>query len=664
MPSCKFQVQTAQESAAAGHLQRPDFAQVVFDATEQSIWTTGVDGRITSINQAAVKMFGYSNADEMVGRNAHELVHHTRSDGTRYPHESCAIYRALQKGQAIQLDDEVLWRADGTSFHADYESVPFCAGNKIVGAVVTLKDSRETYQTRNTAQDNRLWLESTLNSIADAVVTTDVSSDSRITFFNPVAEALTGWSAKEALGQPLAHVCRLVDSAGRAQPCRTVTKTAATDAQNNATAQAILQSRDGRQYFVEQRVTRIRDRNGVLQGLVSVYHDSTDAILDKRRMQENQAHLNLALEGAQMGTWSVDLATSSVTCSPQVDSIVGEPIGDMTIQTFLKQFVHQDDLQGIKTRWLAAIRSGSQYVDEYRILRRDASIRWVSLNGRPARRIYDDKTCISGVITDITQAVDLRLQAQQGAEKLATERENLARVVENLNVERDLRERFVVALTHDLRAPMTAAKMSAQLLKRRSKTDVSAAKLTDRIVESVDRAERMVQDLLDANRLKAGHGIPIDPGVCQIDAVVDKVASELVHVHGNRFQVVKAAANIVGFWDENSLHRILENLASNAVKYGAIDTPITIAVNKGHNAAQLSVHNEGPLMPAEDCAVLFDPFRRLDSAVRSGQRGWGIGLSLVKGLTEAHGGTVSVESAAGKGTTFTVRLPITQQVQS
>lgn len=107
------------------------------------------------------------------------------------------------------------------------------------------------------------------------------------------------------------------------------------------------------------------------------------------------------------------------------------------------------------------------------------------------------------------------------------------------------------------------------------------------------------------------------------------------------------------------MRRVLENLCNNAVKYGAHEHPITVTLKQLESGqALLSVHNWGAPIAAEDQATLFEPYRRTKAAQRGEQRGWGLGLTLVKGLVEAQHGTVKVESTEASGTTFTVILPI------
>lgn len=250
---------------------------------------------------------------------------------------------------------------------------------------------------------------------------------------------------------------------------------------------------------------------------------------------------------------------------------------------------------------------------------------------------------------------------------LATPREVTDRVLtrkkleENfkaLEQERDLRERFVSALTHDLRTPLAVAKVCSEFLKTESQDPETVVEMATRISSGIDRADRMIRDLLDANRISAGEGTPILVGECRLDLIINHVVADLREIHGEKFQVLNKAGEVCGFWDHMALHRVIDNLANNAIKYGLPNSVVSLKLKRQASQVEISVHNAGTPIPLIEQENLFEPYRRSKSAIKSGTVGWGMGLAIVKGLVEAHGGSVHVESSTSSGTTFTVLLPI------
>lgn len=119
--------------------------QLILESVGEGIYGLDSEGKTTFINPAAEKMTGFS-ADEMIGNCQHELVHHSRKDGTPYPQKQCPIYAAFRKGEIFKTSEEVFWRKDGTSFPVEYISTPIWENMKLRGAVVVFRDITEEKQ--------------------------------------------------------------------------------------------------------------------------------------------------------------------------------------------------------------------------------------------------------------------------------------------------------------------------------------------------------------------------------------------------------------------------------------------------------------------------------------------------------------------------------------
>ncbi len=226
-------------------------------------------------------------------------------------------------------------------------------------------------------------------------------------------------------------------------------------------------------------------------------------------------------------------------------------------------------------------------------------------------------------------------------------------------VHSDIQQKFINTLTHDLKSPLTVAKASAQLiLKQPDISDVSIS-FAKKIVASINRLDAMIHDLLDASRIRAGEELTLQFTEYDLDALIHEVIDEMVIVHGDRF-ILHSPTQVMGHWGCDGLRRTIENLIGNAVKYSTPETPITISLKKMDTFVQLVVHNEGAAIPEKEQPFLFQQFRRVKNDNESMNTGWGLGLTLVKGVVDAHKGTVRVESVTGRGTSFIIEIPLSK----
>jgi PAS domain S-box-containing protein len=227
---------------------------------------------------------------------------------------------------------------------------------------------------------------------------------------------------------------------------------------------------------------------------------------------------------------------------------------------------------------------------------------------------------------------------------------------ETLELESELRDRFVFTLSHDLRTPLSAAKMSAHRIARQNCGLDQHRELAQRSIQNLERVDKMIGDLLDASRIKAGQPMPLKIEEYDLTKDVQMVCEELATVHGDRFRL-NAPASLICFWDRHGMRRVIENLLTNAIKYGDPSGDVTTDMQEVQDRVFIKVHNEGSPITQKDQESLFDLFRRTESAATGTRQGWGLGLTLVRGITEAHRGIVQVRSLPNEGTSFILDLP-------
>lgn len=218
----------------------------------------------------------------------------------------------------------------------------------------------------------------------------------------------------------------------------------------------------------------------------------------------------------------------------------------------------------------------------------------------------------------------------------------------------DLQEQLANTLAHDIRNPVAAAKVSAQLILRRPDDLDNCINTAIRISTCMDRVDKMISHLLDISRIRAGQSLNLEFHDCDFDWLIREVTNELNMVYNGRF-ILESSGKCLGYWNESGLRRVVENLATNAIKYGLENATITISLAQDEMTATLSLHNQGEHIPAHDQTLLFQPYQRRKSSKE--KIGWGIGLAMVKGMIDAHKGTIKIESAKDTGTKFIISIP-------
>ena len=217
------------------------------------------------------------------------------------------------------------------------------------------------------------------------------------------------------------------------------------------------------------------------------------------------------------------------------------------------------------------------------------------------------------------------------------------------------RERFAAALTHDLRGPLAATMTALELIVLLDDPARIRA-VAGKALSSTRRMADMVDELLHTMKFHSGERIELNLSRFDIREVVEEVQAEAAAAWGPRFEV--DARPVKGYWDRAALKRTLENLVSNAVKYGSPGTPVTIKVDEVYGRLLLSVHNEGAPIPPDEQECIFQMYRRAESAISGDRQGWGIGLPYVRAVAESHGGSIGLDTSHERGTTFVVDIPV------
>lgn len=232
-------------------------------------------------------------------------------------------------------------------------------------------------------------------------------------------------------------------------------------------------------------------------------------------------------------------------------------------------------------------------------------------------------------------------------------------ISEIIRLER-VRKDFVANVSHELRTPVTSIRGFSETLMDGAIHDEEAAmQFLEIIHDESERLEMLIEDLLDLSKIeKEGYTLRLQP--VNVQDVIERSIHSVSGRLKNREMTIESDCppGLSVKADPERLVQVVVNLLSNAISYSKPGTPIKVTADATEGMASISVTDQGIGIPAEELPRLFERFYRVDRARSRDSGGTGLGLSIVKHLVDLHSGTISVESEPGKGSTFTVNIPL------
>ncbi len=486
--------------------------------------------------------------------------------------------------------------------------------------------------------------------------------DGIINSWNAAAEGLFGYSAEEAIGKPSSilippdrthELPNILDRIGRGERLER--------------HQTVWLRKDGHGIDVAVSVTPIKDDRGRVVGAATIARDITE----QKRTEEERERLLAELKEANQRLVAAnrrgrELADQAQRWAAELDAVI-EGVGEgITIADGNGRILRRN-------RVGREILGPSPQIEEEQ--------RWTDYAGRFGVRYLDNRSVPS---EQFPLARAVRGEAISGEELILVRpdgrrlhllfstsavRDEEGRVALAMSIYRDItpirlleqaREEFISVVAHDLRSPLTLIPGFAGLLQRLPPEQhgrTQERKAVESILSSAKRLERMVADLLDASRIESNRLTlakePVDlPRL--VEELVERTA-EITKGHPVRIDVHGPVPAVLA--DPTRLEQVLVNLLSNAAKYSFPRCEILLELQPRAGEVLISVTNRGLGIAPEDRDMIFTRFHRTRAAIKEKVPGLGLGLYISKGLVEAHGGRIWVESEMGKSTSFRFTLP-------
>ena len=580
-------------------------------------------GRFITVNEAACRLLGYEQ-NELIGKAIFDLI--PLDQATRLDERKTALLRP----GSVLTDEWVLKRKDGTFVPVEVSANILEEGRWQAFVRDISERRRDEARLRESEERFRLTIDEAPIGMAL------VALDGRFERVNRVLCEITGYSADELTRLTFQDITHPDDLATDVEAARRLA------------AGEITRYQREKRYIRKDRsivdimlnVSILRDADGRTRSYISQIEDITARKRADRALRSSEAKLSGIVSIAADAIITVDPQQRITIFSEGAERIFGYAKNEV-IGTQLERLI-PDRFRAVHHKHFARF---AESTDTARTMGERTAIFGLRKNGEQfpaeasiARVTTGDATLFSVVLRDVTA-------------RKATE-EALKRAIA-------ARDEVLGFVAHDLRNPLSAILMQATLLERPApdpeRRDQKAKEL---IIRSAKRMNRLIQDLLDVATMEAGQFKVESSRLSASDLVGEAVEAHEMPAAASSVELrVDVPDDVPAIWgDRNRLLQVFENLISNAIKFTAAGGSITVAASPRNSDVLFSVADTGAGIDQEHLAHIFDPFWQ--AATRERRLGAGLGLPITRGVVEAHGGELWVESHVGQGSTFFFTIPI------
>jgi PAS domain S-box-containing protein len=632
--------------------------QLILDNSQDVICTVDEHGRFLTVSVACEQVWGYK-PEELIGRHYMDFVHledHERTNETRaHLRDSGAVTNFVSR--YVRKDGslvDMLWSASWS----EVDRMTFSVGHDITER----KRAEEEIQKANQLLEERVQERTAGLQAANRRLENEINERKRAeSALHETNLALTNAMPGISILNPEGRYERVNEAYAEMigyQPNELVgmdwTPTIAPNDRERALAAYRRMLAEGKAEFEAQAVRKDKsvfdkhvlmvkriDANGNFLGHYCFMRNITEQKRAEEALRQAEQKYRAIFENAVEGIFQTTPEGKYISVNPALARLYGydspeqlmASVGDIAGTIYVDPKRRAEFKRLIETK-------GSVELFEYEVFRKDGSRIWLCENARAVRDASGEVLYYEGTVENITER----------------------KLVDEVKRASKAKSEFLSRMSHELRTPLNAILGFGQLLERQKPTEVQRKRI-GYILGAGKHLLNLINEVLDISRIEAGRmQLSLEP-VCVADALEETLDLMRPLATGRNIQLsasVDIDAGVHVLADRQRFKQVLLNLLNNAVKYTPFFGGVTVSYHvNGNEKVRVLVSDTGPGIPPEKKARLFTPFERL-GAEQSAIEGTGLGLALSQRLMQAMGGSIGVESAVEKGSTFWIELPRTK----
>jgi PAS domain S-box-containing protein len=619
--------------------ERQEVFRVTLRSIGDAVITTDITGCITYINEVGEALTGWSHEEAL--HQPLERVFHIVNEATRQPVENPAT-RALRHGVVVGLANHtILIKKDGAECPIDDSAGPIRnEEGHVSGCVLIFRDvtaqrlaERDKANQLHTAR----LLAAIVESSNDAIVAKTL--DGIIQSWNAAAEHLFGFTAEEAVGQ---HISIVIPPERLAEEDQIITSLRAGKRVEHYETERVR--RNGERIIVSLTISPIKDDSGNVVGASKIARDIT---AQKRVESDRQMFVTL-VENSTDFIGICDLEGVPFFINRAGLEMVGLQSIDEAKSTRVQDFFFPEDQSKMMNEFFPEVLEKGNGEIEIRFRHfKTGEARWMAYKVLTLTDAANKPVAFATVSQDVTERKRLE--------------DNLRRLAVDLSNADRRKNEFLATLAHELRNPLAPMSNMLEVVKRADGNNEVVKRAHETLERQLDQMVRLVDDLLDLNRVTHDR-LELRRTEVELSSVIQQaveVARPLVDSAGHHLTIDLPDEPVYLYADQARLAQLFGNLLNNSCKYTRPEGTLSLSAKRDGDEVVVSVKDNGAGIPPDKLDSIFDMFMQVDRTSDRSQGGLGIGLTLVKRLTEMHGGSIEARSAGeGQGSEFIVRLPV------